>query len=158
MSERDEDVKDVSPEGLGDLHGQAAWLVHFRQRDDRPNRIHDFKIGGSVYAINLKGRAWITPDKFQIVRIESELVKPMPNIQLLTEHQIVEYGPVKFQKKNMELWLPKSAELYFDFRKHRFYRRHSFDHFMLFSTDAEDKVVGPKQDPNVPKAPPAENR
>jgi tetratricopeptide (TPR) repeat protein len=149
---------ELTCEGLGDLHGQAAWLVHFRQRDDRPNRIHDFKIGGAVYAINLKGRAWITPDKFQIVRIESELVKPMPNIQLLTEHQIVEYGPVKFQKKNMELWLPKSAELYFDFRKHRFYRRHSFDHFMLFSTEAEDKVVGPKQDPKVPISPPAENR
>jgi hypothetical protein len=102
---------------MGELHGQATWLVHFRQRDDRPNRIHDFKIGGMIYSVDLKGRAWITPDKFQIVRMESELVKPMPNIQLLTEHQIVEYGPVQFQKKKVELWLPKSAELYFDFRK-----------------------------------------
>jgi tetratricopeptide (TPR) repeat protein len=149
---------ELTCEGLGDLHGQAAWLIHFRQRDDRPNRIHAFKIGASVYAIDLKGRAWITADKFQIVRIESQLVKPMPNIQLLTEHQIVEYGSVRFQKKNVELWLPKSAELYFDFRKHRFYRKHSFDHFMLFSTEAEDKVVGPKEDPKVPASPPTENR
>ena len=111
-----------------------------------------------IYPVNLKGRAWITPDKFQIVRIESELVKPMPNIQLLTEHQIVEYGPVKFQKKNVELWLPKSAELYFDFRKHRYFRRHSFDHFMLFSAETDEHYGGPKQDPKVPVSNPPENR
>jgi tetratricopeptide (TPR) repeat protein len=145
-------------EGMGELHGQATWLVHFRQRDDRPNRIHDFKIGGMIYSVNLKGRAWITPDKFQIVRMESELVKPMPNIQLLTEHQIVEYGPVQFQKKKVELWLPKSAELYFDFRKHRYYRRHSFDHFMLFSADTDEHYGGPKQDPKVPASNPPQNR
>ncbi len=149
---------ELTCEGLGDWRGQATWLVHFRQRDDRPNRIHDFKIGPMIYAINLKGRAWITVDKFQIVRIESELVKPMPNIQLLTEHQIVEYGPVQFQKKSIELWLPKSAELYFDFRKHRYFRRHSFDHFMLFSTESVEKYSGPKEDPKVPAPSPPENR
>ena len=28
------------------------------------------------------------------------MAAPMPEIQLLTEHQIVEYGPVLFEKKN----------------------------------------------------------
>ncbi len=149
---------EFSCEGMGELHGKATWLVHFRQREDRPNRIQDFKIGGMIYPINLKGRAWITPDKFQIIRVESDLVKPMPNIQLLTEHQIVEYGPVQFPKKNVDLWLPKSADLYFDFRKHRYYRRHSFDHFMLFSTDTDEKVAGPKGVPSAPVPTPPETR
>jgi hypothetical protein len=126
-------------EGLGEWHGQATWLVHFRQRDDRPSRIHAYKIGPEFYSVNLKGRAWIAADNFQIVRIESELVSPMPKIQLLSEHQVVEYGPVQFPKKNTELWLPKNAELYFYFRRHRYFRRHSFDHFMLFSVEAEEK-------------------
>ena len=73
----------------------------------------------------------------------------MPNIQLLTEHQIVEYGPVRAPKKNAELWLPKSADLYFDFRKHRYHRRHSFDHFMLFLTDSQEKYAGPKGAPSI---------
>lgn len=137
-------------EGLGELQGQATWLVHFRQRDDRPNRIQDFKIAGTLYPINLKGRAWINAGTFQIARIESELVKPMPNIQLLTERQIVEYGPVQFQSKKAELWLPIKADLYMDFRKHRYYREHSFSHFMLFSTETEDKVSGPKKEPKLP--------
>ena len=121
----------------------AAWLVHFRQRDDRPNRMHSYKLGNKFYSVRLKGRAWITSDRFQIVRMEAEMVAPLPEIELLSEHQIVEYGPIPFPKKNTTLWLPKSAEIYFDFRKHRYYRRHSLDHFMLYSVDTEEKRKEP---------------
>lgn len=141
---------EMSCEGLGDWHGQASWLVHFRQREDRPNRMHAYHVGHQDYAVPLKGRAWITADKFQIVRIEAEMIKPMPEIQLLSEHQVVEYGPVPFVKKNTTLWLPKSAEIYFDFRKHHYYRRHSFDHYMLYSVESEEKR-------KEPVAPPIEN-
>lgn len=134
-------------EGLGDWKGEATWLVHFRQRDDRPNRMHSYKLGNQTRSVALKGRAWITADKFQIVRIEAEMVKPVPEIQLLSEHQLVEYGPVPFAKRNTTLWLPKSAEIYFDFRKHRYYRRHSFDHYMLFAVDAEEKRKEPTPKP-----------
>ena len=135
---------DMSCEGLGDWHGQAIWLVSFKQRRDKPSRMHSYKVGNLVYPVDLRGRAWITADRFQIVRIESELVRPMPEIKLLSEHQVVEYGPIQFEKKNTSLWLPKSAEIYFDFRRHRYYRRHSFDHYMLFSTDTEEKRKEPK--------------
>jgi tetratricopeptide (TPR) repeat protein len=131
-------------EGQGEWRGQAAWLVHFRQRDDRPARIHDYKVGSQVYALKLKGRAWISADKFRILRIESELVNPVPQIRLASEHQIVEYGPVPFAKKNVQLWLPQSAEVYFDFRRHRYYRKHSFDHYMLFAVDADERRKEPK--------------
>jgi tetratricopeptide (TPR) repeat protein len=130
-------------EGLGDWHGQATWLVHFRQRDDRLNSMHSYKVGNQIYPVKLKGRAWITADKFQIIRIEAEMVSPMPEIMLLSEHQIVEYGPVPFQQNRASLWLPKNAEIYFDFRKRRYYRRHSFDHYMLFSVDATEKRKEP---------------
>jgi tetratricopeptide (TPR) repeat protein len=134
-------------EGLVEWRNQATWLVYFRQRDDRPSRLHDYRIGGNTYSVSLKGRAWITADRFQIVHIESELVKPMPKIRLLTEHQIVDYGPVLFEKRNEELWLPKSAELYFAFQGRRYHRRHSFDHFMLFSVNSEEKRNEPQAKP-----------
>ncbi len=140
------DVRDsfeMTCEGLGDWHGQATWLFHFRQRDDRPNRMHSYKVGNQFHPVPLKGRAWITSGNFEIVRIEAEMVKPLPEIQLLSEHQVVEYGPIPFPKKNTTLWLPRSAEIYFDFRKHRYYRRHSFDHYMLYSVDTEEKRKEP---------------
>jgi tetratricopeptide (TPR) repeat protein len=141
------DAFEMICEGLGEWHGQAAWLVHFRQRADRPSRIHGYKLDDRVYPVSLKGRAWITADNFQIVRIEAELVNSMPEIRLLSEHQIVDYGPIPFPKKNMDLWLPKSAEIYFEFRKHRYYRRHSFDHYMLFSVDSNERRKEPPAKP-----------
>ena len=132
-------------EGLGDWHGQTTWLIYFRQRTDRPNRLHSYVLNGKAYPVGLKGRAWIKTDTFQIVRMESDLVSPAPAIQLTSEHQIVEYGPIMFAKKNEELWLPQSAQLYFEFRKRRYFRRHSFDHFMLFSVDSAEKRNEPKE-------------
>ena len=134
-------------EGLGEWHGHATWLVHFRQRDDRPNRMHSYKVGNRLLPVGLKGRAWITADNFQIVRIEAEIIHPIPEIRLLSERQMVDYGPVPFPKKNTTVWLPKYAQIYLDFRKHHYYRRHSFDHYMLFSVDTNDKAEEPALPP-----------
>jgi tetratricopeptide (TPR) repeat protein len=138
----------MSCEGLGDWQGFAAWIVHFRQREDRPNRIHSYKVGTLDYPVNLKGRAWIRADNFQIVRMESELVKSMPQIQLLSEHQLVEYEPIQFGKAETALWLPRSAEIYFDFRRQRYYRRHRFDHYMLFAVNSDEH----RKEPTMPAA------
>ncbi len=143
---------DMTCEGLGTWDEKATWLVHFQQRDDKPHRIEDYVINGKVYPVSMKGRAWISADTYQIVRLESELVSPIPEIQLRSQHQTVDYAPVKFSKSKTELWLPKNAEIYFDFRKHRYFRRHSFDHFMLFSVDMEEKRKEPKQAEKGPES------
>jgi hypothetical protein len=105
--------------------------------------MQSYRVGNDVYPVGLKGRAWITADKFQIVRIEAEMVHPLPEIELRSEHQVVEYGPVPFPQKKTTLWLPKNVEIYLDFRKHRYYRRHSLDHYMLYSVDTQEKPKGP---------------
>jgi len=42
------------------------------------------------------------------------------------------------------LWLPTKAEIYLDYRKHRYYRSHGYDHYMLFSVDSVEKTNEPK--------------
>lgn len=144
----------ITCEGLGDWHGQATWLMHFRQRDDKPARMADLVVGGQSYPIKLKGRAWITANTFQVVRIESELASGLP--LLAVQHQIAEYGPVHFQKKNIDLWLPQNVDLFFELNKHRYYRRHSFDHYMLFATNAQEGHQVPKK--TATPAPQKQNR
>ena len=134
-------------EGLGDWGGHASWLIHFRQRDDRPNQMHGYKVGIQLRAVGLKGRAWIAADTFHVLRIEADIVHPVPDIQLVSEHQIVEYGPVPFPHKQTTIWLPRTAQIYFDLRKHHYYRRHSFDHYMLFTVDSDEKRKEPKPTP-----------
>jgi tetratricopeptide (TPR) repeat protein len=134
---------DFDCEGQGKWLGKPTWLVHFRQRPDRPNRMQDYNLSGQIYRIDLKGRAWISSDTSQIVHIEADMVNPMHEIQMLSEHQAVEYGPVPFARKSTMLWLPQNVEIYFDFGKHRYYRHYTFDHYMLFDVDASEKVKLP---------------
>jgi tetratricopeptide (TPR) repeat protein len=131
---------DFDCEGQGRWLGKLTWLVHFRQRPDRPNRMQDYNLSGKIYRIDLKGRAWISSDTSQIVHIEADMVNPMHEIQMLSEHQAVEYGPVPFARKSTMLWLPKNVEIYFDFGKHHYYRHYTFDNYMLFDVDASEKV------------------
>jgi tetratricopeptide (TPR) repeat protein len=137
---------EMACEGLARWNGGLAWQVHFKQRSDKPNTIKRYRIGadGPSYAVALKGRAWISADTYQIVRLESDLVSPVPQIRLLADHTAVEYGPVKFSKGNVSMWLPQSAEVYYDWRGKRIHRRHSFSNYMLFGVEDKQKISAPK--------------
>src|SRR5208282_3185639 len=113
-------------------NGKPAWQVHFRQRSDKPNRIRAYRIGlsGPSYSIALKGRAWIAADSYQIDRLETDLIAPVPEILLVADHTAIEYGPVHFAKRKVDMWLPQTAEVYYDWKGKRTYRRHSFSNYL----------------------------
>ncbi len=130
-------------EGLGAWNGESAWLVHFRQKVDRPRRVQVFKAGAQNHEVALKGRAWISAAGFKVLRIEAELTEPMIEAQLMQEHQIANYGPVEFKTKNTQLWLPKDTETYLEYRGHRFRLSDHFESFVLFSVDSQQKDKAP---------------
>jgi len=134
----------VDCEGLGQWHGQPAWQVRFEQRADRPNLNYAFTVNRVTRDVNLRGRAWILTDSFQVARLETDLEKSIPEIRLHLDHQSVEYRPVESPKKGVQLWLPSSTELYMDFQGRRFYRRHSFTDYKIFSVDTQFKIADPK--------------
>jgi tetratricopeptide (TPR) repeat protein len=138
----------MSCEGLGQWNGTQAWQVHFRQRPDKPKTIRAYRIGenGPSYPVALRGRAWIAADSYQIMRMETDLVSTLPEIRLFIDHTVVEYGPVLFKNRDVEMWLPQSAELYSDWRGKRMHRRHSFSNYMLFSVDEKQRISEPKTD------------
>jgi tetratricopeptide (TPR) repeat protein len=139
----------ITCEGLGTWGGEPAWIMYFRQRDDKPNRFADYKVRQQRYPMKLKGRAWIAVSNSQILRIESDLANELP--LLTVQHQIAEYGPVHFAKKNVDLWLPQKVDIYLDLNKHRYHRRHSFEHYMLFSVDSDEKKPAGKKEETKPQ-------
>jgi hypothetical protein len=135
----------ISCEGLGQWDGRPAWQVRFEQRQDRANRIRYYKIHGNYYPVALKGRAWIDAATFQVLRLETDLVRPVKEIELAQERLSIEYGEVQFHSHELQLWLPKSAELYWDRHRHSYYRRHDFSNFKIFAVDTNQKLQRPKE-------------
>jgi hypothetical protein len=77
-------------EGLGEWHGQPAWQLRFEQRADRSSRICSFVLNGSAHDVNLRGRAWILADSFQVARLETDLRESIPSIQLNLGNNILD--------------------------------------------------------------------
>jgi tetratricopeptide (TPR) repeat protein len=135
---------EMTCEGLGSWHDQATWLVYFRQRPDRPERLRSYQTLDGSYTAGFKGRAWISADTYQIVRLEANLIKPVPEVGLGSEEDAIEYGPVPFPAKNVVLWLPADADIYFYYHHRPFHRHHTFSNYLLFSVSASQKIGQPK--------------
>jgi hypothetical protein len=132
-------------DGLGQWEGRPAWQVHFEQRPDRPNQIRSYIIYQNTYSVPLKGRVMIDAGTLQVSRLDSELIKPVEKIKLMQERISIDYAPVQFRTEEQQMWLPQSAELYVERGKSRYYRRHTFSNFQVFTVGTEQKVHAPKE-------------
>lgn len=135
----------VSCEGLGNVRGQPAWQLRFEQRPDRLPRFRQYRTPRGLFNVEMKGRAWIAADSYQVMRMESDLVKPIPEIRLLKDHVVIDYTPVEFPSHHLQLWLPETMDIYMDFLGHRSHRQHSFTDFQLFAVDVTQQVEDPKE-------------
>jgi hypothetical protein len=120
-------------------------VVHFRQREDRMSEMRVYRVSGTSFPVRLKGRAWIDANSSQILAMEADMAKPVPEIRLARDYQMIEYGPVEFRRASEPMWLPKSADWYCNFMGQRYHRRHSFSQFLLFSVDETQKISAPKE-------------
>jgi hypothetical protein len=135
---------DFKCEGGGSWNGRKTWVVHFQQKANSHSEMLVYHVNGRFYPVGMKGRAWIDEETSQILAMESDMIKPIPEIRLTRDHQLIEYGPVAFANAGTNMWLPKSADWYCSISGHRYHRRHSFSNFLLFQIDDSQKIGKPK--------------
>jgi tetratricopeptide (TPR) repeat protein len=135
---------DFRCEGRAHQGNQEAWQIHFSQKADRTSRLRSYRLGTQYFRVGIKGRAWISADTSQVLRMETDLVSQVPKIRLHSEHQDILYGPVPFQKKHLVLWLPLATETYLDFNGHRIHRRQDLSNYLLFWVDERQTIETPK--------------
>lgn len=140
---------DIRCEGHTEIDGLPAWQLHFEESPDEVGSFHSIRVNGSVYFLRLKGRAWIAADGYQVLRLQTDLVNPIPQIELQVEHLDIAYAPVEFRKLKLQLWLPKKASLYIGYHGHRYERVHSFNDFRLFNVETQESVKEPALPPEA---------
>ncbi|HXW56629.1 MAG TPA: VWA domain-containing protein [Candidatus Cybelea sp.] len=141
-------------EGLTEWNAQPAWVVYFRQRNEKPPRTAVIPTATAVHPVSLKGRAWIAADSGYVIHLETNLVKAIALIDVQAAAPVViransvsvNYAPVKFESKNVVLWLPESAVSFTDYGNDRMIVQHTFSDFRLFSVQTR-QVIGK---PTVP--------
>lgn len=135
-------------DGITDWHGHSTWQVQFEQRKDQPATISALRLGNHSLPILLKGSAWVDSGNYQILHLETDLLQPIPEMKLDTEHQSIDYGPVIFTGRKITIWLPQTAEITLGFRGKRLMERHIYSDFKLFSIDTGQKIGKPAVAPH----------
>jgi hypothetical protein len=136
---------EMACEGADQWNGQPVWVIHFVQRKDKPSRTVRFNTVHGAYPASLKGRAWISTDSFQVLHLETNLVKGIGMMSLLGNAISVDYAPVQFHSQNVQVWLPQSDETFYDFGSYRVIFQHAFTNFLVFSVQTKQVIEKPKQ-------------
>jgi hypothetical protein len=136
---------EMTCEGADQWNGQPAWVIHFKQRKDKPSHTVRFNTDHGAYPASLKGRAWISTDSYQVLHLETNLIKGIGMMSLFGNAISVDYAPVQFHTQNIQVWLPQSDETYYEFGSYHVIFEHAFTNFLLFSIQTKQVIEKPKQ-------------
>ena len=131
---------EMSCEGAEERNGQLDWVVHFRQRKDRPSRTARVWANEVARPGMFEGRAWISKENFQVVHLEVSLLNGVPDIGLQGLGVVVDYRLVQGPSGNPGLWLPDSISTYWDYDAHRTILAHKYSDFQFFTIATKEKV------------------
>ena len=135
-------------EGQTELRGMSVWQLHFEENPDPEKAFTAIRVGRSVFLPRFKGRAWVATNGGEVLRVETDLLSPIPQVDLQLEHMIIDYAPVEFNKGQARLWLPESTTVYLAYRGHHYERTHRFSQFQLFQVDEIETVKAPVSQKN----------
>ncbi len=93
---------------------------------------------GSAIVLN-QGVAWVDTSSFQIVRLYTSLLNPVPRIQLLGMTTEIQFHPVSLSKKSAMIWLPQEVEIMVDNGVNLFRNSHRYSDFKLFSVESKEE-------------------
>ena len=141
---RFQDDYEMKCEGSDEWNSRPVWVVYFRQRKDRPTHTASFNDRGNVYPARFKGRAWIEKESGEVVHLEMSLMGEIAAISVMQWALSIDYGPVHFRARNVQIWLPQSANAYGDFGNRRTIIYHTFSDFQLFSVQTDEVIDKPK--------------
>lgn len=134
---------DFHCEGSDSWKNDPAWVVHFTQRKGRPSRTHAFRTPMATYPAALKGRAWISKDSYQVLHLETALIKGIGMLNLKSYAISVNYAQVHFRSRDVAVWLPQDSVTYSEFVAHRDVVEHTFKDFLLTSVQSQTGPMKP---------------
>ncbi len=133
-------------EGMGKWNDRSAWIVHFTQDTSRTTSgLTRFGTTSKSYSLPLKGRAWLSENGGQVLRLETDLVEPVASLDLRRVHFAIDYKLVSFNTHKTELWLPENVDTYIQYRGHFLHHYHHYSNFKLFWVGATQKIGDPKE-------------
>jgi hypothetical protein len=136
---------------LSDFHllGQQAIgrdrteVVAFAEHIEPVAVMGRFNLGEASIPILLQGVAWIRTRDYQILKMRTDLLGPLPSAGLQQVTTVVIFARNQFQDSPAALWLPKEVEVKVRLGNYVFSNRHKYSDYQMFRAKSVIKTDFP---------------
>jgi hypothetical protein len=97
--------------------------------------------GSSPCSYLMQGVVWIDEAMFQVVRVQTDLLAPLPDLNLTKLYSTVSFAEVRIAERNLTLWMPDDVEIRWLALDQAGAERHRYSDYRLFG--ATSRIVLP---------------
>jgi len=133
--------------GRQKIKGRDAYLIAFAQDPKRSRMYGSFTCDGKTRETYYQGVVWIDSATYQILKLRSELLMPLPIVKLQAETTQIEFNEVHFKSIAEGFWLPAKVTVTIDWEGRTLRNEHDYSDFAVFNVDAMEKIGKPKGAP-----------
>jgi hypothetical protein len=131
--------------GRQKVNGRGTYVIAFAQQPAKARLIGAFKLNGISTTTFSQGLAWVDSESYEITRLRTDLLMPLPEIRLERVTTEIAYGPVHFKGIGKEFSVPQQVTVTVDWNGKHLQNEHRYSEFRLFNVEATDKPGKPKE-------------
>jgi tetratricopeptide (TPR) repeat protein len=132
--------------GRQNLYGRSTVVIAFAQQPGKARMHGEFRVAGVPTPTFARGLAWINSDTFEILRLRTDLLAPVPQILLKSQTTDIDFAEVRFEGMREPFWLPQQVTVTVDWHGKQLRNVHQYSDYKLYTVESTQKVSGPKVD------------
>ena len=140
--------------GRQKVNGRDTFVIAFAQRPEKARLYGIFKSAETRMTTFSQGLAWVDSTGYQIIRLHTDLLLPLPQIELEKETTKIDFGEVHFSRIAEAFWLPQDVTVSVVWNGRYLRNEHQYSEFKLFNVEATEKIGTPKQSGQTSKQEP----
>ena len=130
--------------GRQKVKDRRTYVIAYAQEPAKTSLSGLFQYGSTTRTTYTQGIAWIDPENYQIIRLASDLLRPLPQVRLEKETTEIDFSEVHFKQLKQTFWLPEAVTVTLNWNG-RFYRNnHAYSDFLLSNVESIQRIGKPK--------------
>jgi hypothetical protein len=130
--------------GRQKVKGRNTFVIAYAQEPAKSRLSGNFQRGMDMNTTYSQGLAWIDSENYQIIRLTSDLLRPLPLVRLEKITTEIDFSEVQFKQPGQKFWLPDAVTVTLDWNGRVYRNHHVYSDFLVSNVDSTQKIEKPK--------------
>jgi hypothetical protein len=127
------------------VKGRGTFVIAYAQEPAKSSLSGSFTFGTTTRTTYTQGLAWVDSENYQIIRIISDLLTPLPQVRLEKETTDISFSEVQFKQVTQRFWLPDLVTVTLSWNGRTFRNNHAYSQFLVSNVESTQKIGKPKE-------------